>query len=148
MPAKIERIYTGGNGITTMTLLHPGNATARETATRARKHNAATDLLHRARRALDGPEIGCTERAGSSLLLSDGGDGCIGRRTSSLPKGETNMPANSAAKIQPERLRFRELILGNPNYFGTAPETELPPVVEWAAQTTYEELTCVGLQPG
>src|SRR5215472_11288968 len=58
------------------------------------------------------------------------------------------MPANSPARIQPERLRFRELILGNPNYFGTAPETELPPVVELAGETTYEELTCVGLQPG
>jgi hypothetical protein len=73
----------------------------------------------------------------------------MGRRTSPLPKGETNTPAaNSAATIQPERLRFRELLLGNPNYFGTAPDTELPPVVELAAQTTYEELTCVGLQPG
>lgn len=58
------------------------------------------------------------------------------------------MPENSAAKIQVERLRFRELILGNPNYFGTAPESELPPVVELAADTGYEELTCVGLQPG
>ena len=58
------------------------------------------------------------------------------------------MPANSAAEIQPERLRFRELILGNPNYFGTAPGAELPPVAELASQTTYEELTCVGLQPG
>jgi hypothetical protein len=58
------------------------------------------------------------------------------------------MPANSAAEIQVERLRFRELILGNPNYFGTAPESELPPVVELAADTGYEELTCVGLQPG
>jgi hypothetical protein len=36
------------------------------------------------------------------------------------------MPARNVAEIPRERLRFRELILGNPNYFGTAPETDLP----------------------
>src|SRR5690349_2329162 len=44
-----------------------------------------------------GPEIGCTDRAGNSLLLSDGGDGFMGRRASPLPKRETNMPAANSA---------------------------------------------------
>lgn len=58
------------------------------------------------------------------------------------------MPARNVAEIPRERLRFRELILGNPNYFGTAPETDLKPITEISSQTSYEELTCVGLQPG
>jgi hypothetical protein len=58
------------------------------------------------------------------------------------------MSAQPTSEVPQERLRFRELILGNPNYFGTGGEVELPPVVELSSQTTYEELTCVGLQPG
>ncbi len=58
------------------------------------------------------------------------------------------MPARDVAEIPQERLRFRELILGNPNYFGTAQDTAQQPVTELSAQTSYEELTCVGLQPG
>lgn len=50
--------------------------------------------------------------------------------------------------IEPERGSFRQLILENPNYFGTYPELPYEQEVEKAGDTTYEELTCIGYEPG
>lgn len=45
------------------------------------------------------------------------------------------------------RSRAKALMLGNPNYFGTKPDTKLQPVEKLAFSTTFEQLTCVGLNP-
>ena len=46
-----------------------------------------------------------------------------------------------------ERLAIHELLKKNPNYFGTAPETDQKAVLDIQGNTRYEELTCVGLWP-
>lgn len=46
-----------------------------------------------------------------------------------------------------ERLKFKSLILANPNYFGTSPELGFKAVKAMSYNTTYEELMCIGLQP-
>lgn len=51
-------------------------------------------------------------------------------------------------KVPRERREFRALLATNPNFFGTLEGAELSPVLEKAADTTYEELVCVGYHPG
>ena len=46
-----------------------------------------------------------------------------------------------------ERLKFRALVLANPNYFGNIEVSQFPPVLSIALNTTYEEIGCVGFQP-
>jgi hypothetical protein len=46
-----------------------------------------------------------------------------------------------------EREQFLELLGKNPNYFGTAEGSKLPAVVPQQGDTSYEELTCIGLYP-
>lgn len=46
-----------------------------------------------------------------------------------------------------ERLNFRRLIAENPNYFGNLAGSPLPPVSGIAGNTTFEQLTCIGLNP-
>src|SRR6185437_9188734 len=46
-----------------------------------------------------------------------------------------------------ERLEIHKLLANNPNYFGTAPGTDFKVVEPIKFNTTYEELTCVGLWP-
>jgi hypothetical protein len=46
-----------------------------------------------------------------------------------------------------KRLAIHEVLAENPNYFGTAPETDLPVELPIQFNTSYEELTCVGLWP-
>ena len=48
-------------------------------------------------------------------------------------------------KLEPERLNFSTLLLANPNYFGTVPDSVLQPVSDIKGNTSYEELGCVGL---
>ncbi len=57
------------------------------------------------------------------------------------------MAAQKAAKIEPERANFRQLIIQNPNYFGNIKLSPFKPVKQLIANTTYEELGCVGFQP-
>jgi hypothetical protein len=52
-----------------------------------------------------------------------------------------------AVAIEEERANFKALILANPNHFGNMPELGLPVVKAILQQTTYEELTCIGLHP-
>jgi hypothetical protein len=46
-----------------------------------------------------------------------------------------------------ERAQFKELILKNPNYFGTLPGSPLEVVKKMIGNTHYEELTCIGFNP-
>lgn len=50
--------------------------------------------------------------------------------------------------IEPERASFRQFIVENPNYFGTYPELPFEQVTEKTEDTSYEELDCVGYDPG
>jgi hypothetical protein len=60
---------------------------------------------------------------------------------------EINLQIPGAEEVPVTRSQFTQLILGNPNYFGTMPEFDFEPVVVMSGNTTYEELTCLGLQP-
>jgi hypothetical protein len=51
------------------------------------------------------------------------------------------------AVIEPERVQFRALILQNPNYFGNVEISPFKPVKPITSNTSYEEVTCVGLNP-
>jgi hypothetical protein len=51
------------------------------------------------------------------------------------------------AKLDKERVEFKKLLLGNPNYFGNLANSPLKAVKKSVAQTQYEELTCVGFNP-
>jgi hypothetical protein len=51
------------------------------------------------------------------------------------------------ARLPKERAQFKQLVAVNPNYFGNLPESKLEPVKEIVGNTTYERLTCVGLNP-
>ena len=54
-------------------------------------------------------------------------------------------------KVEKERIKFKELLTQNPNYFGNvkveAIAEEYPVVSKMSMNTKYEELTCVGLYP-
>lgn len=49
--------------------------------------------------------------------------------------------------VRNERVQFRALILGNPNYFGTVKESKLPPVLQLPEDTAFEQLECIGFNP-
>jgi hypothetical protein len=49
--------------------------------------------------------------------------------------------------IESERANFQKLIQANPNFFGTIATSPLKPVKPMAANTTYEELTCISFNP-
>lgn len=53
----------------------------------------------------------------------------------------------ASARVERERTQFKTLILGNANYFGTAPESKLPVVKALSKITTFEQLMCVGYNP-
>ena len=46
-----------------------------------------------------------------------------------------------------QRIHFKRLLAENLNYFGNLPESPLKPVEKIVANTTFEELTCVGFNP-
>lgn len=49
--------------------------------------------------------------------------------------------------IERERVAFKQLLVENPNYFGTCPEANLEPVHSITLDTRYEELHCIGFYP-
>lgn len=51
------------------------------------------------------------------------------------------------ARIERERVQFRRLLAGNPNYFGNLPSSPFQPVKKIVSNTTYEQVTCVGYNP-
>jgi hypothetical protein len=50
-------------------------------------------------------------------------------------------------EVEKERSSFKTLLLSNPNYFGTLPEADFDPVEPISGNTSYEEVTCLGLHP-
>ncbi len=52
------------------------------------------------------------------------------------------------AQLPNERSHFKSLVLGNPNYFGTFPKFGGKAIKAFSGNTTYEQLTCLGLNPG
>lgn len=63
------------------------------------------------------------------------------------PKQAPTPPDTPAIAVPPERTNFKKLLLSNPNFFGTFPK--LGKVVKaLSGDTTYEQLTCLGLFPG
>ena len=63
--------------------------------------------------------------------------------------GKEAKPAAADPKLEPERVNFRSLILGNPNAFGNLKDSELKPIIANFAlsNTNYEEIKCVGYNP-
>jgi len=57
-------------------------------------------------------------------------------------------PKTKAPRIEKERLQFKELLLGNPNYFGkVSAEAKFPVVKKMEGNTKYESVSCVGYDP-
>jgi hypothetical protein len=50
-------------------------------------------------------------------------------------------------QLPAERVKFRALVLANPNYFGNIKVSPFPPVLDIQLNRTYEEIGCVGFQP-
>jgi hypothetical protein len=67
-------------------------------------------------------------------------------------KNPERYPVSAAAttivsEVPPERQHFKALLLSNSNYFGNLAKSPAKPVKKIVANTTYEELTCVGFNP-
>ena len=61
---------------------------------------------------------------------------------------EAAVGVEHATALHPEeRVKFKSLVLGNPNYFGNMPELGFKAVQAMSVNMSYEELMCVGLQP-
>src|SRR4029079_16652581 len=65
----------------------------------------------------------------------------------SSKKDVVSASAAAAVEIEHERANFKNLLLANPNHFGNLPKLGFPSVKVLSQQTTYEELTCLGLHP-
>jgi hypothetical protein len=50
--------------------------------------------------------------------------------------------------VEKERVEFKALMLQNPNYFGNLKKSPFSPSVKISTNTKYEELTCLGFNPG
>ncbi|MEN6438119.1 MAG: hypothetical protein ABFD97_06015 [Syntrophobacter sp.] len=55
--------------------------------------------------------------------------------------------AEQRVVIEKERSEFKQLLLKNPNHFGTARSSTFKAVKKMAGNTKYEELSCIGLNP-
>ena len=104
--------------------------------------------------------------------LADGGydvgpvDGTFGRRTREAVvelQRETELPATGtvtaataeeldldidASEVEDTRSNFARLLMRNPNYFGNQPSVNFEPATEKVGDTAYEEITCLGYDPG
>lgn len=65
-----------------------------------------------------------------------------------MAKEDTTKSAASPVELPVERKQFKSLILSNPNYFGTFTKFGGKVVKASSGDTTYEQLTCLGLNPG
>jgi len=62
---------------------------------------------------------------------------------------QSKNPGKSEIAVNPQhRLQFLELLAGNPNYFGNLKSSAFQPVVNIAGDTFYEQVTCLGFNPG
>ncbi|HXH64622.1 MAG TPA: peptidoglycan-binding domain-containing protein, partial [Mariprofundaceae bacterium] len=46
-----------------------------------------------------------------------------------------------------ERWNYKNILLANPNYFGNVQDSAFKPVKVISSNTSYEELSCIGLNP-
>ncbi len=60
---------------------------------------------------------------------------------------EQDANSNQQERVPNERIKFRALLLANPNYFGNVAASPFPPVLNIQLNRTYEEIGCVGFQP-
>ncbi len=60
---------------------------------------------------------------------------------------EKETDVNSEVILEKERSEFTSLLLQNPNYFGTFPDSSFKAVKKIVGNTKYEELTCLGFNP-
>lgn len=58
-----------------------------------------------------------------------------------------NVTTSNAPRHQKEREQFHKLLLSNPNYFGNLAESTFKPVIKLNNDTSYEQVTCVALNP-
>ena len=69
------------------------------------------------------------------------------KKTPVKPAATKQTAATTVAKLEAERTNFKQLILGNLNFFGNMPDLGLKAVKPMAGNTKYEQLTCIGLNP-
>jgi hypothetical protein len=66
-----------------------------------------------------------------------------------MAKEEIQNPAQSTKiELPAKRTQFKSLVLSNPNYFGTFPKFGGKAQKPFSGDTTYEQLQCLGLNPG
>ena len=61
---------------------------------------------------------------------------------------KSNKVVVETIEVPAERKHFKNLMLANPNYFGTFPNLGGKVINAFSGNTTYEQLTCLGLNPG
>ena len=61
---------------------------------------------------------------------------------------KSNKVVVETIEVPAERKHFKNLMLANPNYFGTFPNFSGKVIKAFSGNTTYEQLTCLGLNPG
>jgi hypothetical protein len=66
---------------------------------------------------------------------------------SSAIYSQNELPEMKYKKVEKERINFKQLIIQNPNYFGTCPQVDLKPIKKMKLKTKYEQLKCVGFLP-
>ena len=59
----------------------------------------------------------------------------------------TKEKAQKRSSVPKERQQFRALLLSNPNYFGNLAKSKFKAVKQIQANSSYEEIGCVGFQP-
>src|SRR5262245_18196346 len=69
------------------------------------------------------------------------------KKTPVKPAATKPAAAATAVKLEPERSNFKQLILGNLNFFGNMPDLGLKAVKPMTGNTRYEQLKCIGLNP-
>ncbi|MDJ0736731.1 MAG: hypothetical protein QNJ47_22145 [Nostocaceae cyanobacterium] len=62
-----------------------------------------------------------------------------------IPRAQ--LPDEVKDPVETERQNFTQLLLENPNYFGTVPASDFQPVMPMQGNTKYEELRCLGFYP-
>src|ERR1700737_1402289 len=71
------------------------------------------------------------------------------RRRNRMAQGsKSNKVVVEKIEVPGGRKHFKNLMLANPNYFGTFPNFGGKVIKAFSGNTAYEQLTCLGLNPG
>jgi hypothetical protein len=65
-----------------------------------------------------------------------------------MAQDDTKSAGTAQVALPTERIQFKSLVLGNPNYFGTFSKFGGKVIKAMSGDTAYEQLTCLGLNPG